>query len=216
MINAQDALTPKRDRGHRQESRLVAQLLTLMDGLESRGRLIVLAATNRPNALDPALRRPGRFDREIYFEPPNESDRLTLLQQFTASMPLEPQLSLESIAQSTQGYVAADLSALCREAAQLALQSPASTLTVSHFQNALKTSGGPSANRSFQLQLDSSLTWSSIGGLKDIKREIQQWIQWPLLYSESMERLGVRPPRGILFYGPPGCSKTTIAKVIYF
>ncbi|CAG8644298.1 7076_t:CDS:10, partial [Racocetra fulgida] len=183
------------------ESRVIAQLLTLMDGMESRGRLIVIAATNRPNAIDPALRRPA-------VDVPSEQSRFEILKSQTFKMPLGDDVDLASV---TNGYVGADLASLCREAAMNAV----------HRQVTLEKNGMddftgamlhvvPSLRRGYHINVG-KINWDDIGGLEDVKK---QAVEWPIKYRHTFERLGLKPPNGILLYGPPGCSKTTLAKVI--
>ena len=212
----QDALTPHRNEAQGQESRIVAQLLTLMDGVRKREQIVVVAATNRPNAIDPALRRPGRFDRDLAVEVPSEAMRLEILQSLTSALPLADSVDLETLAVITNGYVAADLVGLVRETALSAVYSepPKTLITLQDFQEALKKSGGPSVKRGYTLSVD-KLDWSSLGGLGLVREQLTQAIEWPLLYGDTFKKLGLVPPRGILLYGPPGCSKTTIAKVHY-
>ncbi|KAG2198242.1 hypothetical protein INT46_009021 [Mucor plumbeus] len=218
FIDEIDALTPKRDNAQSHENRMVAQLLTLMDGIESRGRLVIVGATNRPNSIDPALRRPGRFDREIHMEPPNITDRHSLFESQTTKMPLENSVDIEALASMTNGYVAADINSVCREAAMFAVQRATKEkdtdvyVSMSDFKSAFATVG-PSMQRGFQVQVD-KMKWDDVGGLEDVKKRLKQAIEWPLLYKDSFSRLGLKPPRGILLYGPPGCSKTTLVKVI--
>ncbi|KAI8641023.1 P-loop containing nucleoside triphosphate hydrolase protein [Parasitella parasitica] len=218
FIDEIDALTPKRDNAQSHENRMVAQLLTLMDGIESRGRLVIVGATNRPNSIDPALRRPGRFDREIHMEPPSVMDRLALLKAQTAKLPLDSSVDMETLASMTNGYVAADINSMCREAAMSAVQraskekDPKVIVGMVDFKLAFAAIG-PSMTRGFQVQVD-QMKWDDVGGLEDVKKRLKQAVEWPLLYKESFHRLGLKPPRGILLYGPPGCSKTTLVKVI--
>ncbi|CEP16301.1 hypothetical protein [Parasitella parasitica] len=221
FIDEIDALTPKRDSARSHENRMVAQLLTLMDGIESRGRLVIVGATNRPNSIDPALRRPGRFDREIHMEPLSAIDRYSLIETQTAKMPLGSSVDMEALASMTNGYVAADINSMCREAAMSAVRRaskkgdpPHSRLQVSmlDFKNAFAAIG-PSMTRGFQVQVD-QMKWDDVGGLEDVKKRLKQAVEWPLRYKNSFQRLGLKPPRGILLYGPPGCSKTTLVKVI--
>ncbi|KAG9301685.1 hypothetical protein G9A89_016756 [Geosiphon pyriformis] len=190
FIDEVDALTPHRKEAQIHESRVVAQLLTLMDGMESRGRLVIIAATNRPNAIDPALRRPGRFDREISIDVPTEEDRQKILRTQTRKMPLNEDVNLEILAKMTNGYE--------RERKD--------------FENAMGTVR-PSLQRGFYLEIEKT-TWEDIGGLEDVKKKLKQAVEWPIKYRQTFERLGLLPPRGILLYGPPGCSKTTLVKVI--
>ncbi|KAG1457071.1 hypothetical protein G6F55_006139 [Rhizopus delemar] len=218
FIDEIDALTPKRDNSQSHENRLVAQLLTLMDGIKSRGRLVIVGATNRPNSIDPALRRPGRFDREISMEPPSAEDRYSLFESQIKSMPLDKNFDLRTLANMTNGYVAADINATCREAAMLAVQRASKNLqeevlvNMNDFVSAC-ASVGPSMQRGFQVQVE-KMNWDDVGGLKEVKKKLKQAIEWPLLYKESFARLGLKAPRGILLYGPPGCSKTSLVKVI--
>ncbi|CAG8465126.1 3968_t:CDS:10 [Diversispora eburnea] len=196
FIDELDVLTPHRNDAQSHESRIVAQLLTLMDGIESRGRLVVVAATNRPNSIDPALRRPGRFDREVAIETPTEQEHL--------------------LASMTNGYVGADLVSLCREAAMLAVNRKSksskllSFITMKDFMNAMELIS-PSTQRGFQVKVEKT-NWNDIGGLESVKKQLIQAVEWPLKYRDTFTRLGLKPPRGILLYGPPGCSKTTLVK----
>ncbi|KAL9540668.1 hypothetical protein MBANPS3_009552 [Mucor bainieri] len=218
FIDEIDALTPKRDNAQSHENRMVAQLLTLMDGIESRGRLVIVGATNRPNAIDPALRRPGRFDREIHMEPPNAADRHALFEAQMTKMPLESGVDIGALAAMTNGYVAADINSVCREAAMAAVQRASREtdrdvhVGMKDFTCAFATVG-PSMQRGFQVQVD-KMHWDDVGGLEEVKKRLKQAVEWPLLYKDSFSRLGLKPPRGILLYGPPGCSKTTLVKVI--
>ncbi|GAA5806195.1 hypothetical protein HPULCUR_011726 [Helicostylum pulchrum] len=218
FIDEIDALTPRRDSSQSHENRMVAQLLTLMDGVKSRGRLIIVGATNRPNSIDPALRRPGRFDREISMDPPNAEDRHALFQAQLNKMPLDSTVDIETLSVMTNGYVAADINAVCRESAMAAVQRASKhsdsevLVTMSDFKSAFATVG-PSMQRGFQVQVE-KMKWDDVGGLEDVKKRLKQAVEWPLLYKDSFKKLGLKPPRGILLYGPPGCSKTTLVKVI--
>jgi transitional endoplasmic reticulum ATPase len=225
-----DAIAPKRTAlgGEQQvERRVVSQLLTLMDGLEERGQVIVIGATNIPDALDPALRRPGRFDREITIGVPDKTGRLEVLQVHTRGMPLAEDVDLERLAQVTYGYVGADLHALCREAAMARLrkilpdidfgldQVPYEELEnlsvqMEDFQDAL-TLGEPSAIREVFTELP-NVRWSDVGGLETAKRILKESNQWPRLYPELFQRAGVAPPRGILLHGAPGVGKTVVGQ----
>ncbi|KAI9500894.1 P-loop containing nucleoside triphosphate hydrolase protein [Coemansia spiralis] len=201
-------------------ARLVAQLLTLMDGVEPRGRLVVIGATNLPNALDSALRRPGRFDREIHVDVPNQICRRKILSYYTSGMPLDNAVDLDALAEMTNGYVGADISALCQEAAasviaahlQDSLDSDVRPLTMYDFAEAMKRVI-PSLKRGLGIDI-AETRWDDIGGLDQVKQTIRRAFEWPQKHKHSMQRLGLRPPRGILMYGPPGCSKTTLVKAV--
>jgi len=230
FIDEIDSIAPKREEVSGDvEKRIVSQLLTLMDGIQSRGKLVVIGATNRPNAIDPALRRPGRFDREIEIGIPDEKGRLEILQIHTRGMPLTDNVNLESIARVTHGFVGADLEALGKEAAMLSLRRmlpeinmqeskiPAEVLnkikiTDKDFEDALKDIQ-PSAMREVQIQRP-NVRWEDVGGLQTVKEELQEAIEWPLKHSELFSQADVRPPKGILLYGPPGTGKTMIAKAV--
>jgi len=229
FIDEIDAIAPKRDEVTGEtERRVVAQLLTLMDGLEERGRVIVIGATNRPDALDPALRRPGRFDREIEVRVPDKEGRKEILQIHTRNMPLAEDVDLDKLAEMTHGFVGADLAALCREAAMNALRrylpkidlekGPDPKLleemkvTMKDFLEALKYVQ-PSALREVLIRIP-EVKWKDIGGLEDVKRELREAVELPLRYPEAYARLGMRPPKGVLLYGPPGTGKTLLAKAV--
>ncbi len=232
FIDEIDAIAPKREEmgGEKQvERRVVAQLLALMDGLESRGDVIVIAATNLPNLIDPALRRPGRFDREIPIDIPDRKGRLQILNIHTRGMPLSEDVNTDKIAEITHGFVGADLEALAREAAMSALRKilpeidfqmeeiPYETLmqlqvTMADFLEAMKEVE-PSAIREVFVEVP-DVRWSDVGGLDDIKQELQEAIEWPLKYPELFGRAGTRPPKGILLHGAPGTGKTLIAKAL--
>ncbi|MEM4480174.1 MAG: CDC48 family AAA ATPase [Candidatus Bathyarchaeia archaeon] len=230
FIDEIDAIAPKREEVTGEvEKRVVSQLLTLMDGLKPRGRVVVIGATNRPNAIDPALRRPGRFDREIEIGVPNKQGRLEILQIHTRGMPLAEDVDLEKIASITHGFVGADLEALCKEAAMRALRRilpeidfeketiPAEilnkiTVTMNDFMEALKDVE-PSAMREVLVEVP-AVKWEDIGGLADVKLELQEAVEWPLKYPEVFEHLDAKPPKGILLYGPPGTGKTLLAKAV--
>ena len=230
FIDEIDAIAPKREEVTGEvEKRVVAQLLALMDGLESRGKVVVIAATNRPNALDPALRRPGRFDREIEIGVPNQQGRLEILQIHTRGMPLARDVDLREMARITHGYTGADLKALCREAAMNALRRtlpknylemgeiPASVLekikvTHADFLEAMKVVG-PSALREFYAER-SPISFSDIGGASQVKAKLYNNVVKAIREPESFKKLGIEPPRGVLLYGPPGCGKTLIAKAL--
>ncbi|MCS7116121.1 MAG: CDC48 family AAA ATPase [Nitrososphaerales archaeon] len=230
FIDEIDSIAPKREEVTGEvERRVVSQLLSLMDGLEARGKVIVIAATNRPNALDPALRRPGRFDREIEIKVPDRKGRLEILQIHTRHMPLAPDVDLEKLASVTHGFVGADLEYLCKEAAmktlrrilpQLKLEEdriPPEVLnslqvTMKDFEDALKEIT-PSAMREVYLETP-DVRWSDIGDLENVKRELQEAVEWPLKYPELYGKLGYSIPKGILLYGPSGTGKTLLAKAV--
>ncbi|MBU4057254.1 CDC48 family AAA ATPase, partial [Patescibacteria group bacterium] len=227
-----DAIAPKREEmgGEKQvEKRVVAQLLALMDGLSSRGQLIVIGATNIPNVLDPALRRPGRFDREIEISIPDKNGRLDILNVHTRGMPLAEDVDLVRISEITHGFVGADLQALSREAAMVTLRElfpsidfqleeiPYDTLmnlqvTMDDFMEALKEVE-PSAIREVFTEIP-DVKWSDVGGLAEVKRVLMETIEWPLKYSDLFEYAKTSPSKGILLYGPPGTGKTLLAKAV--
>jgi len=231
FIDEIDSIAPKREETRGEvERRVVSQLLTLMDGLKSRGKVIVIAATNVPNMLDPALRRPGRFDREIEIGMPDRKGRKEILEIHTRHMPFAKDVNLEKLADITYGYTGADLSALCKEAAMHALRRilpkikweeegslPKEVLEKlvvmnKDFQYALKMVE-PSGMREVLIEVP-HVRWSDIGGLEKVKEELREAIEWPLKYPDSFKRLGIKPPSGILLYGPPGCGKTLLAKAV--
>ncbi len=230
FIDEIDAIAPKRDEVVGEvERRVVAQLLTLMDGLEGRGDVIVIAATNRPHALDPALRRPGRFDREIEIPLPDKQGRYEILQIHTRNAPLAEDVDLKKIAEMTHGYTGADLAALVKEAAMNALRRvldkvnlerdeiPPEVLeelriTMNDFIKALRDVS-PSGLREVLVEVP-EVHWDDIGGLEDVKQQLREAVEWPLKHPEAYERFGIEPPRGILLYGPPGCGKTLLAKAV--
>ncbi|MEM1948317.1 MAG: CDC48 family AAA ATPase [Candidatus Caldarchaeum sp.] len=230
FIDELDAIAPKRGEVTGEvERRVVSQLLTLMDGLKSRGQVIVIGATNRIEAIDPALRRPGRFDREIRIGVPDRNGRKEILLIHTRRMPLAEDVNIDELADITHGFVGADIAALTREAAMNALRRflpqidlekeviPAEVLekikvTREDFANALRTIQ-PSALREVVLEVP-NVKWEDIGGLEAVKQELREAVEWPLKYPEVFKRLGIRPPRGILLYGPPGTGKTLLAKAV--
>ncbi len=230
FIDELDSIAPRRDEVTGEvERRVVAQLLTMMDGLEERGQVVVIGATNRVDAIDAALRRPGRFDREIEIGVPAEPDRIDILKIHTRGMPLAEDVSLDSLAQQTHGFVGADLAALAREAAIRALRRylPALDLDAKEIpQEVLETlrvlaadfrsaqrDVGPSAMREVMLEV-SHVKWADVGGLEAAKTEIREAIELPLTNRQKFEDLGIEPPRGVLLYGPPGTGKTLIAKAV--
>jgi transitional endoplasmic reticulum ATPase len=230
FIDELDSIAPKREEVTGEvEKRVVSQLLALMDGLQSRGKVVVIGATNRPNALDPALRRPGRFDREIEIGVPNKDGRLQVLQIHTRGMPLADDVDLKRLANVTHGFVGADLEALSKEAALHALRRilpdidfsadsvPASILNkiivnMNDFQESLKEIE-PSAMREVLVEVP-NVKWDDIGGLNEVKEELQEAIEWPLKYPEIFEYMNTEPPKGVLLYGPPGTGKTMLAKAV--
>jgi transitional endoplasmic reticulum ATPase len=230
FIDEIDSIAPKREEVSGDvEKRVVSQLLTLMDGIQSRGKLVVIGATNRPNAIDPALRRPGRFDREIDIGIPDEQGRLDILLIHTRGMPLTEDVNLESIAKVTHGFVGADLEALSKEAAMRSLRRilpeinleqpkiPAEILnkikiTKQDFDEALRDVQ-PSAMREVLVQRP-NVGWEDIGGLQQVKEELAEAIEWPLKHADLFTEANVEPPKGILLYGPPGTGKTMIAKAV--
>ncbi|MFW9898604.1 MAG: CDC48 family AAA ATPase [Candidatus Thorarchaeota archaeon] len=230
FIDELDAIAPKRETVTGEvERRVVAQLLALMDGLHSRGRTIVIGATNRPNSLDSALRRPGRFDREIEIKVPNEKGRREVFQIHTRNMPLDKKISLKEFSQITHGFVGADISAVCREAAMSALRRylPKIDLeseyidpelleqiqvTRDDFEQALKEVM-PSGIREVFVEVP-NVTWDQIGGLDDLKQKLVEAVDWPLSHPKIFSRMGITPPKGILLYGPPGCGKTLLARAV--
>ncbi|MGC9076033.1 MAG: CDC48 family AAA ATPase [Conexivisphaera sp.] len=230
FIDEIDAIAPKREEVTGEvEKRVVAQLLALMDGLESRGKVIVIGATNRPNALDPALRRPGRFDREIEIGVPNQQGRLEILQIHTKNVPLAPDVDLERLAAMTHGFVGADLAALVKEAAigalrrilpQIDLEAekiPAEVLekiqvTMADFEQALRGIT-PSALREVYIEVP-NVHWDDIGDLSEAKQALLENVVWPLKHRELFEQAKAEPAKGILLYGPPGTGKTLLAKAV--
>jgi transitional endoplasmic reticulum ATPase len=230
FIDEIDSIAPKRDEVSGEvERRVVAQLLSLLDGLTVRGKVVIIGATNRPNALDPALRRPGRFDREINIGIPDRNGRLEILQIHTRGMPLNEGIDLAEFADLTHGYVGADLAALCKEAAMNALRRilpdidlemdsiPVEILnrisvTYDDILNAFRELE-PSALREVLIE-SPNIHWDQIGGLDDAKQQIIESVEWPLRYPELFKHHEARPPLGILLYGPPGTGKTMLAKAV--
>jgi transitional endoplasmic reticulum ATPase len=228
FIDEIDSIAPKRDEVSGEvERRIVAQLLSLMDGMTSRGKVVVIGATNRVNALDPALRRPGRFDREIEIGVPNRDGRLEVLQIHTRGMPMEKDVNLEKLADISHGFVGADLQALTKEAAMRALRRvlpeinlsgesiPLETLKkivvrMQDFMDVIKEME-PSAMREVFVEVP-DIKWEDIGGLYSIKQELQEAVEWPLKYNQIFTYSDATPPKGILLYGPPGTGKTLMAK----
>ncbi|MEI8004948.1 MAG: CDC48 family AAA ATPase [Bacteroidota bacterium] len=232
FIDEIDAIAPKREDmgGEKQvEKRVVAQLLSLMDGLESRGKVIVIGATNIPNSIDPALRRPGRFDREISISIPDKKGRLEILHIHTRGIPLSLDVDLEKLAEITHGFVGADLEALAREAAMTALRKilpqidfemaeiPYELLmslevTMDNFQDAMKEVE-PSAIREVFVEVP-DVKWDDVGGLNEIKEALMETVEWPLKYAELFKKANTNPPKGIILHGKPGTGKTYLAKAL--
>ena len=229
FIDELDAIAPKREETNGEvERRTVAQLLTLMDGLKSRGQVVVIGATNRPDSLDPALRRPGRFDREIEIGVPDTEERKEVLEIHTRNMPLAEDVDLDKIANTTHGFVGADLESLCKEAAMRVVRRilpeiqndeeiPKEVMekivvTGDDFKSAQKEIQ-PSALREVLVQIP-DIKWDDIGGLEDVKQELKEAVEWPLKHPETFQRLGIRPPKGTLLYGIPGTGKTLLAKAV--
>ncbi|MFA6870509.1 MAG: CDC48 family AAA ATPase, partial [Methanomethylophilus sp.] len=230
FIDEIDSIAPKRSEVQgEEERRIVAQLLSLMDGMTSRGKVVVIAATNRPNSIDEALRRPGRFDREIEIGVPDQHGRLEILQIHTRGMPLTKDVDLKLIAEKTHGYVGADLAALCREAAMAALHRalpdvnvedetiPSEILnklsvTQEDFMNAVKNMQ-PSTMREVLIEKP-NVKWDDIGALDDAKCQLREAVEWPLKYGKVFAHMHAKPPKGILLYGPPGTGKTMLAKAV--
>lgn len=232
FIDEIDAIAPKREDmgGEKQvEKRVVAQLLSLMDGLESRGKVIVIGATNIPNSIDPALRRPGRFDREISISIPDKKGRLEILNIHTRGIPLAMDVDLEKLAEITHGFVGADLEALAREAAMTALRKilpqidfqmaeipyevlMALEVTMENFYDAMKEVE-PSAIREVFVEVP-DVKWEDVGGLEEIKEALKETVEWPLKYAELFKKADTRPPKGIILHGKPGTGKTYLAKAL--
>ncbi|XP_072173004.1 transitional endoplasmic reticulum ATPase [Diadema setosum] len=230
FIDELDSIAPKREKTHGEvERRIVSQLLTLMDGLKKRSHVIVMAATNRPNSIDTALRRFGRFDREIDIGIPDATGRLEILRIHTKNMKLAEDVDLEQIANETHGHVGSDLAALCSEAAlqQIRMKMDLIDLeedsidaevmdslavSMDDFRYALSKSS-PSALRETVVEVP-TVTWEDIGGLESVKKELQELVQYPVEHPDKFLKFGMTPSRGVLFYGPPGCGKTLLAKAI--
>ena len=225
FIDEIDALAPKRDQSFGDlEKRVVAQLLTLMDGLDDRGQVIIIGATNRPNALDPALRRPGRFDREIEIPVPDQQGRREILEIHTQPMPLTKGVDLDDMARRTHGFVGADLASLCREAALQALRRVLKKTPVTQLDSGSIKVGLPDFAAAFREVEPSALRetvisvpnvkWEEVGGLSTVKSRLIEAVEWPLRYGHLFAQAGLRPSRGILLVGPPGCGKTLLAKAL--
>ena len=230
FIDEIDSIAPKRDEVSGElEKRIVSQLLTLMDGIKSRGKVVVIAATNRPDSIDPALRRPGRFDREIEIGIPDERGRSEILSIHTRGMPVDGAVDLEQISRTTHGFVGADLEALAKEAAMGSLRRVLPEIdlgeekisseilqkiriTADDFAGALREVG-PSALREVQVQVPNT-SWDDVGGLEELKKELCEAVEWPSKYKEAYEHVDIRTPKGILLHGPPGTGKTLIVKAL--
>ena len=229
FIDELDSIAPKRSEVTGEvERRVVAQLLSMMDGLKERGQVVIIGATNRLDAIDPALRRPGRFDREIEIGVPDRNDRVEILQIHVRCMPMGEGVNLEGLADRTHGFVGADINALCKEAGMKSLRRYLPDLTTEDeipreiidsmsvtgddFEEALKDIE-PSAMREVLIELP-KVTWSDLGGLSLQKQELIESIEWPLKEPERFHKMGIRPPKGILLYGPPGTGKTMIAQAV--
>ncbi len=231
FIDEIDAIAPKREEVQGEvERRVVSQLLTMMDGLNARGRVIVIGATNRINSIDQALRRPGRFDRELEISVPDKNGRLNILKIHTRAMPMKKDVDLEELSRKTHGFVGADLESLAKESAMGVLRKALPDLNLDEdkeipqealdkmiigkedFDSALKVVR-PSAMREVLVETP-NVTWEDIGGLDKLKQELKEAVEWPLKHRESFERLGISPPKGILLYGPPGTGKTLLAKAV--
>ncbi|HEY4672997.1 MAG TPA: CDC48 family AAA ATPase, partial [Nitrososphaerales archaeon] len=230
FIDEIDSIAPKREEVTGEvERRVVSQLLSLMDGLEARGKVIVIAATNRPNAIDPALRRPGRFDREIEIKVPDKKGRLEVLQIHTRHMPLVADVDLEKLSAVSHGFVGADLEYLCKEAAMKTLRRVLPDMKLEEeklqpeFLNKLEVTGKdfedalkdvtPSAMREVYIETP-DVKWADCGGLENVKKELQEAVEWPLKYPELYSKIGYSMPKGVLLYGPAGTGKTLLAKAV--
>ncbi|MCH1607414.1 MAG: CDC48 family AAA ATPase, partial [Nitrosopumilus sp.] len=230
FIDEIDSIAPKRDEVSGElEKRIVSQLLTLMDGMKSRGKVIVIAATNRPDSIDPALRRPGRFDREIEIGIPDDEGRFDILSIHTRGMPIDEKVNLKQISKTTHGFVGADLEVLSKEAAMRSLRRiipeidldediisseilQKIQITSDDFREALKEVK-PSALREVQVQIP-DVNWDDVGGLDELKDELREVIEWPIKHKEAFDYVDVETPKGILLHGPPGTGKTLIAKAL--
>jgi transitional endoplasmic reticulum ATPase len=230
FIDEMDAIAPKREEVTGEvERRVVAQLLSLMDGIGARGNIIVIGATNRPNAIDPALRRPGRFDREIEIGVPDKKGRRETMQIHTRNMPLATDFDLKKLSEITHGYTGADIAALCRESAMKTLRRYIPEINLEeervppHILDKMEVimedfiqayrEITPTAMREVYVEVP-TVQWNDIGGLIKVRMELNEAIEWPLKNPKSFKRMGIKPPKGILLYGPPGCGKTLLAKAV--
>ncbi len=230
FIDEIDSIAPKRDEVSGEvEKRIVSQLLTLMDGMKSRGKVVIIAATNRPDSIDPALRRPGRFDREIEIGIPDEEGRFEIISIHTRGMPIDENVNLKQISKITHGFVGADLEVLSKEAAMRALRKILPEIDLDEekisseilqkikikdkdFRDALKEVR-PSALREVQVQIP-NIKWDDVGGLEELKEELKEAVEWPVKHKDAFDYAGVEVPKGVLLYGPPGTGKTLIAKAL--
>ena len=230
FIDEIDSIAPKRDEVSGElEKRIVSQLLTLMDGMKSRGKVVVIAATNRPDSIDPALRRPGRFDREVEIGIPDDEGRFDILSIHTRGMPIDKKVNLKQISKTTHGFVGADLEVLSKEAAMRSLRRilpeidldedkisseilQKIEITSDDFREALKEVR-PSALREVQVQIP-DVSWDDVGGLDELKDELREAVEWPIKHKEAYDYVNVETPKGVLLHGPPGTGKTLIAKAL--
>lgn len=228
FIDEIDSIAPKRDKaGGEVERRVVSQLLTLMDGIKPNSNVVVIAATNRPNAIDPALRRFGRFDRELDIGIPDEQGRLEVLRIKTKNMRLADDCNLVQLAKDSHGYVGADLAQLCMEAAFQAVREKLSiididadkidssilnsmVITNDHLLHGLQVTN-PSSLRESIVEVP-NVSWEDVGGLEDVKRELFETVQYPIEHADKYAKFGLQPSKGVLFYGPPGCGKVCISR----
>merc|ERR1712012_1015306 len=230
FIDEIDSIAPKREKTNVEvERRIVSQLLTLMDGLKQRASVVVIGATNRPNSMDPALRRFGRFDREIDIGVPDENGRLEIFRIHTRNMKLDEDVDPEAISRETHGFVGSDIAALCTEAAMQCIREKMDLIDIEdeeidaeildsmavnqdHFRHALGVSN-PSSLRETVVEVP-NVSWDDIGGLEDVKRDLKELVQYPVEHPEKFEKFGMSPSKGVLFYEPPGCGKTLMAKAV--
>merc|ERR1719378_773325 len=230
FIDEIDSIAPKRDKTNGEvEKRIVSQMLTLMDGMKDRGQVVVIGATNRPNTIEPALRRFGRFDRELDIGVPDDNGRLEILRIHTKNMKLHADVKLEELTANTHGFVGADLAQLCTEAALQCIREKmdlidleeetidaeildSMAVTQEHFTSAMGQCN-PSSLRETVVEVP-NIKWDDIGGLEETKRNLQEMILYPIDHPEKFEKFGMQPSRGVLFYGPPGCGKTLLAKAV--